>query len=77
MPKYTFENKDTGEIYEDFMTISSMEELLEKNPHIRQVPAAPQIVSGVSAGRNKPDSGFRDILKTIKKKHPRSTVNTF
>lgn len=77
MPKYTFENTQTGDIYEDFMTISSMEEHLENNPHIRQVPGAPQIVSGVSSGRNKPDSGFRDILKTIKKRHPKSTVNTF
>ena len=77
MPKYVFENTKTGEVYEDFMTISSMEELLEKNPHIRQIPGAPQIVSGVSSGRNKPDSGFRDLLKTIKKANPGSTVNTF
>jgi hypothetical protein len=77
MPKYTFENTQTGEIYEDFMTISSMEELLENNPHIRQVPAAPQIVSGVASARSKPDSGFRDLLKTIKKNNPKSTVNTF
>lgn len=77
MPKYTFENTQTGEIYEDFMTISSMETLLAENPHIRQVPGAPQIVSGVASARNKPDSGFRDLLKTIKKNNPRSTVNTF
>jgi hypothetical protein len=77
MPKYTFENTQTGEIYEDFMTISSMEELLEKNPHIRQVPGSPMIVSGVASGRNKPDREFRDLLKTIKKNNPRSNVNTF
>lgn len=77
MPKYTFENTQTGEVHEDFMSISSMETYLQENPHIKQVIGAPLIVSGVSAGRNKPDSGFRDILKTIKKRHPRSTVNTF
>lgn len=77
MPKYIFENIQTGETYEDFMTISSMETLLAENPHIRQVPGAPQIVSGVSAGNNKPDSGFRDLLKTIKKNNPKSNINTF
>ena len=59
------------------MTISSMETLLAENPHIRQIPGTPSIVSGVSSGSNKPDSGFRDLLKTIKKANPGSTVNTF
>ena len=77
MPTYTFENTQTSEIYEDFLTISSMETLLAENPHIRQIPGTPSIVSGVSAGNNKPDSGFRDILKTIKKRHPKSNINTF
>jgi hypothetical protein len=77
MPKYTFENTQTGEVYDDFMSISAMETLLAENSHIKQVLGTPLIVSGVSSGRNKPDSGFRDILKTIKKRHPRSTVNTF
>jgi hypothetical protein len=77
MPKYTFENTETGEVYEDFMSISAMETLLAENPHIKQIIGAPLIVTGVASGRNKPDSGFRDILKTIKKRHPRSTVNTF
>jgi hypothetical protein len=77
MPRYTFVNTKTDEVFDDFMTISQMETYLEENPHIRQEIGAPQIVSGVSSGRNKPDSGFRDILKTIKKRHPRSKVNTF
>ena len=31
MPTYVFENKDTGEVFEDFMKISEAEEYLEKN----------------------------------------------
>jgi len=54
-----------------------MEEYLAQNPHINILPAAPMIVSGVASGTNKPDSGFRDLLKTIKKNSPRSTINTF
>lgn len=77
MPTYTFHNTKTDEYHEDFMTISSMEEYLAQNSHINIVPAAPMIVSGVNSGRNKPDSGFRDLLKTIKKNNPRSNVNTF
>jgi hypothetical protein len=77
MPRYTFVNTKTDEVFDDFMTISQMETYLEENPHIRQEIGTPLIVSGVSSGRNKPDSGFRDILKTIKKRHPRSKVNTF
>ena len=77
MPKYVFENTKTGEVYEDFMTISSMETLLAENPHIKVIPGAPMIVSGVASGRNKPDREFRDLLKTIKKNNPRSNVNTF
>lgn len=32
------------------------------------------IVSGVN---NKPDSGFRDVLKRIKRANPRSNIETF
>lgn len=77
MPKYIFENTETGEVHGDFMSISAMESYLAENTHIRQVLSAPPIVSGVVSSKNKPDSGFRDILKTIKKRHPRSTVNEF
>jgi len=79
MPSYLFLNNDTGEEYEDFMTMSACETFLEENPHITQlVHGAPMIVSGVS---RKPEAGFRDLLKDIKKRNQkgisRSTVNTF
>ena len=80
MPTYKFRNNETNEEYEDIMSISSMEEYLEKNPHITQlVNGAPLIHSG--RGMGKPDQGFRDLLKDIKKTHSKgiskSTINNF
>jgi hypothetical protein len=80
MPTYKFLNTNTNEEFEEFMSISSMTKYLEENPHITQlVNGAPLIHSG--RGMKKPDAGFRDILKNVKKEHSRgitrSTVNTF
>ena len=80
MPTYKYRNHETNEEYEHFMSISSMEEYLEKNPHITQlVNGAPLIHSG--RGMGKPDQGFRDLLKDIKKTHSKgiskSTINNF
>jgi hypothetical protein len=77
MPTYTIENTETGETSTEFMSWSALETYLAENPHMRQCLSAPPIVAGVVSSKNKPDSGFRDILKTIKKRHPRSNVNTF
>ena len=80
MPTYKFLNNDTGEEFEDFMSISALNVFLEGNKHITQlVHGAPLIHSG--RGLQKPDSGFRDLLKNIKKGNSKgvsgSTVNTF
>ena len=79
MPTYKFLNNETGEEHEDFMSISALDEFLKSNPHVTQlVNGAPAISSG--RGMGKPDNGFRDLLKDMKKKHSqglsRSTINT-
>ena len=74
MPTYNFKNKETGEVWEVFLSISEREELL-KDPNIEQVHVgAPMIVGGLN---QKPSEGFRDILKQIKKNNVRSNINTF
>lgn len=74
MPNYTFKNLETGELFEATLTLSEREELL-KNPNIeQQIVSAPGLVSGVSL---KPDAGFRDVLKKIKKNNIRSNIETF
>jgi hypothetical protein len=80
MPTYNFLNKDTGKEFEEYMSISQLESYLSENPHIEQlVSGAPLISSG--RGMKKPDNGFRDLLKDMKKKHSkgftRSTINTY
>ncbi|QMP83844.1 MAG: hypothetical protein [Caudoviricetes sp.] len=80
MPTYKFANNETGEEFEEFMTISALDEYLKENPTLTQlVNGAPMISSGRGVG--KPDQGFRDLLKDMKKKHSkgisRSTINTF
>ena len=80
MPTYRFLNNESGQEYEEFMTISALDEYLQANPNVTQlVNGAPMISSG--RGMGKPDGGFRDLLKEIKKKNSRgitrSTINTF
>ena len=79
MPTYRFVN-EKGEEFEEFMTISALDNYLKENPNLTQlVNGAPMISSG--RGGSKPDQGFRDLLKDMKKKHSggftRSTINTF
>ena len=83
MPEYKFLNNDTGEEYLERMSISQLDDYLKDHPNTTQlVHGAPMIGTNTLVGKSsKPDSGFRDLLKTIKKGNSkgltRSTVNTF
>jgi hypothetical protein len=79
MPTYRFLNNATGEEYEEFMSISALDTYLSENQNVTQLlNGAPLIHSG--RGLQKPDAGFRDLLKHIKKGNSkgitRSTINT-
>ena len=79
MPTYKFLNNETGEEYEEFMSISALDTYLEENNVTQLVNGAPMISSGRSTA--KPEGGVRDPLKQIKKNAnkgiTRSTINTF
>lgn len=79
MPMYSFQNKNTKEVFEKFMSINEVSKYLEENPNIKQMVSSPPISSG--RGMGKPDESFRDLLKDMKKKHSQgmsgSTINTF
>lgn len=78
MPNYTFEDTTTGDQWTAFMTISEKEQYLQQNKHVNQILTPIAFGDSVRLGIRKPDSGFRDVLKEIKKSHPRSKgVNTF
>lgn len=78
MPTYTFVNEQTGEEWTDFMTISQREEYLKNNEHIKQVITSAAICDPTRVGvTSKPDNGFRDVLKKIKRNFRGSSINTF
>lgn len=77
MPTYTFKNKDTEEVWEQFMSISSRETFLAENSNIESVVSPVFLGDPVRQGLKKPDSGFREILKEIKRKNIRSNINTW
>ena len=73
MPNYTYADEEGNE-HDVSMSISEWEEFLNKNPNYKWVP---KIGLPIVERPKKPDSGFRDVLKTIKKGSPRSNVETF
>ena len=75
MPTYNFLNKDTGEEYQLFMSMSELDTYLTENPNITQTLKAPALISGRSM--QKPDKGFREILSDIKRRHPKGNINDF
>ena len=75
MPIYTFENKKTGKVYDDMMSIAEMEKFLKKNKHIKQKLTTINISSGVRGmGNMKNDGGWKDNLSRIADAHPTSEL---
>ena len=74
MPSYTFENKKTGKVWTDIMTIDEMEEYLNKNKNVRQIITSVNIVAGVSGMSYRSDKGWNETLSKIAEKHPQSKL---
>ena len=74
MPTYRFRNNDTGEEFDDFISNSRREELLEKNPHISQVPVPFGIVSTTGSIDSKTAGGWKEVLGKVSEKHPDSPL---
>ena len=74
MPTYDFENTETGEVFEEMMSISAREQYLKDNPHIRQLVSGINIVSGVAGKSYRQDSGWKDNLSRIAEAHPGSPL---
>ncbi len=73
MPNYTFRKPD-GTEFSEYMKISELDQYLVDNPKLTVVPSAPSISYN---DMKKPDDGFRDRLREIKKHHRGNTINTF
>ena len=74
MPTYRFRNNETGEEFDDFISNSRREELLEKNPHISQVPMPVGIVSTTGSIDSKTDGGWKEVLNKVTDAHPDSPL---
>ena len=73
MPTFTFRNTKTGEEFDDFLTNSKREELLKKNPHIKQMPSMFSIAGG-TGDRIKNDAGWHEVLAKGAEAHPDSQL---
>jgi hypothetical protein len=76
MPNYTFFCEEKNMTIEFTGTIEEMEAFEKQNPCCKWVPVAGlPTLDSVRLGIRKPDEGFRDLLRTVKRGSPRSTVN--
>jgi hypothetical protein len=72
MPTYRFYNKRTKEEYTDLMSISEMEEFIQKK-HITLLPPTQiNIVSSVGNIDSKTDNGWKEVLSKVSEAHPAS-----
>ena len=53
MPTYSFKDKNTGETFDAFMSISELDTFLEENTHLEKLLSAPCFLgSGMNGGIN-------------------------
>ena len=75
MPIYNFKDNVTGEVTEEFMSISARDEYLAANPNLSVVILkAPQTVSGVGELNSKVDNGFKELMGGIADANPYSPM---
>jgi hypothetical protein len=78
MPNYTFYNKELEEETIISMPMAELDSFLLNNSHLQQVMTATALADPTRLGMKKPDNGFRDVLKRVKKASGRNnTVNTW
>ena len=73
MPTYVFEDKMTGEQFEEFLSMGEKIQFLKDNPEYKQVLTAPNVVSGARVGTGKL-GGFKEVLQKVGEGHPGSYV---
>jgi hypothetical protein len=70
MPTYTFRNTETGETFDQFMSMSSREQYLKDNPKLETVIGA---VPTIRDTPRVPD-GFREVLQKVHHGMPGSVL---
>ena len=74
MPTYSFRNKETGEIHDEFMRIAAKEQYLLDNPHLEQTLTSAPAIAGDHITIKK-DTGFKEVLQRIHSLTPGSQLD--
>ena len=78
MPTYSFYNTKNKKYIDISMPMSELDTYTENNKHLNHIPSMTAIADPSRLGICKPDAGFRDVLKRVKKASGRgNTINTF
>jgi hypothetical protein len=78
MATYTFYDTKTEKYFDISMPMSELDIYTENNKHLNHIPSITAIADPTRLGLRKPDAGFRDVLKRVKKASGRgNTINTF
>lgn len=78
MPTYSFYNTKNKKYIDISMPMSELDIYTENNKHLNHIPSMTAIADPSRLGLRKPDAGFRDVLKRVKKASGRgNTINTF
>ena len=76
MPTYTFYDTVTQEEYEEFMSISELDEYKKRNSHVNQVYTPIAVVGDHVMGVGpKVDGGFTENMQRIAAAHPGSPLD--
>ena len=76
MPTYTFYDTVTQEEYEEFMSISELDEYKKRNSHVNQVYTPIAVVGDHVMGVGpKTDGGFQENMQRIAAAHPGSPLD--
>lgn len=74
MPTYNLKNTETGEVEEKFLSISQMEALVASGKYKVIILTAPGDLGHTDGILSKTSSGWKDLLKTIKKNSGRGNT---
>ena len=74
MPTYEFENTETGEVFERFLSIDGKANFLKNYPNIKQRITTVNIIGGARVGTGKL-GGFKEVLQKVGEGHPGSYVD--
>ena len=78
MATYTFYDTKKEKYFDISMPMSELDIYTENNKHLNHIPSITAIADPTRLGLRKPDAGFRDVLKRVKKASGRgNTINTF